>query len=84
MAAQQVVKQIIDLSYTLHMLGVPIDGLSWLLGDNKVVITSSTIVHSTLSKYWNALSYHKVHEAITANIVHFEFIPGPQNPAHIS
>ena len=50
MAACQAVKQIIDLHYTLCMLGVPIDGPSWLFGDNKLVVTSSTIPHSGLNK----------------------------------
>ena len=71
MAAHQAVEQIFDLCYTLHMLGVPIDGPSWLFGNNKSVITSSTIPHSTLSKCWNALSYHEVHESIASGIIHF-------------
>ena len=45
MAAWQAVKQIIDLRYTLRMVGVPIEGPSWLFGDNKAVVTSSTIPH---------------------------------------
>ena len=32
MAARQAVEQIIDLRYTLCMLGVPIEGPSWLFG----------------------------------------------------
>ena len=56
MAARHAVEQIIDLQYTLHMLGVPIEGTSWLFGDNKVVVTSSTIPHSSLNKRWNAIS----------------------------
>ena len=83
MAARQAVKQIIDLWYTLHMFGVPIDGTSWLFGDNKSVITSSTIPHSTLNKCWNALSDHKVREAVAGNIVRFEHIPTGDNPADI-
>ena len=69
MAARQAVEQIIDLQYSLCMFGVPIDGTSWLFGDNKSVVTSSTIPHSTLNKRWNALSYHKVREAVAGNIV---------------
>ena len=38
MAARQAVEQIIDLWYTLRMFGVPIDGTSWLFGDNKSVV----------------------------------------------
>ena len=69
--------------YTLHMLGVPIDGPSWLFGENKSVVISSTIPHSGLNKRWNALSYHKVCESVAANIVHFEHIPTAENPADI-
>ena len=60
MAALQAVEQIIDLRYTLRMLGVPIEGPSWLFGDNIAIVTSSTIPHSSLKKCWNAISYHKV------------------------
>ena len=84
MTARQAVEQIIDLQYTLHMFGVPIDGTSWLFGDNKLVVTSSTIAHSTLNKCWNALSYHKVREAVAGNIVRFEHIPTGDNPANFT
>ena len=83
MAARQAVEQIIDICYTLCMFGVPLDGPAWLLSDNQAVINSTTIPHSSLSKHWNALSYHHCHEAIAAGIVHFEFLPGRENPSNI-
>ena len=83
MAARQAVEQIIDLRYTLRMLGVPIDGPTWLFGDNKSVVTSSTMPYSQLSKRWNALSYHRVREAFAAGIIRFEHIPGIENPADV-
>ena len=83
MAARQAIEQIIDIRYTLRMFGVPLDGPSWLFGDNHSVVNSSTIPHSTLSKRWNALSYHQCHEAVAARIVRFEHIPGTENPADI-
>ena len=76
-------EQIIDLRYTLRMFGVPLDGPSWMFGDNQSVVTSSTIPHSTLSKRWNALSYHRVREAIAAGFIRFHFINSKQNPADI-
>ena len=79
MAACQSVEQIIDLQYTLCMLRVPIDGPSWLFGDNKSVVTSSTIPHSSLNKCWNALSYHKVQEAVASGFVRFEHISTTDN-----
>ena len=54
---------------------------SWLFGDNKSVVTSSTLPHSTLSKRWNALSYHRCREAIAAGIVRFEYVASAQNSA---
>lgn len=83
MAARQAVERIIDLRYTLRSFGVPIDGPAWLFGDNKSVVTSSTIPHSSLGKRWNALSYHRVREAIAGGWMRFEHIPGTQNPADI-
>ena len=65
------------------MFGVPLDGPSWMFGDNQSVVTSSTIPHSKLSKRWNALSYHRVREAIAANYVRFHFIDSKQNPTDI-
>ena len=83
MATRQAVEQVIDLRYTLRMLGVPIEGPSWLFGDNKAVVTSSTIPHSSLNKRWNAISYHKVREAVAGGFIRFEHISTDQNPADI-
>jgi hypothetical protein len=83
MTGRQAVEQIIDILYTLRMFGVPIDGPSWLLGDNQSVVTSSTLPYSTLSKRWNALSYHRIREAIAAGIVRYEHVPGVDNVADI-
>ena len=83
MAARQAVEQIIDICYSLRMFGVLLHGPAWLLGDNQAVIKSTTIPHSSLSKRWNALSYHRCCEAIAAGIVHFEFLPGHEDPSNI-
>ena len=83
MVARQAVERIQDLRYTLRSFGVPLEKEAWLFGDNKSVVTSSTIPHSALSKRWNALSYHKVREAIAGGWVRFEHMPGTENPADI-
>ena len=56
-AARIATEQIIDLRYTLRMLGAPIQSPAYMFGDNQSVITNSTLPHSTLSKRHNALSY---------------------------
>ena len=82
-AARTAVEQIMDIRYQLRMFGVPIDGPAWLFGDNQSVITSSTIPHSQLSKRWNALSYHRVREAVSAGIVRFHYLESKENPSDI-
>ena len=82
-AARQATEQIMDIRYTLRAFGVPLDGPAWMLGDNKSVITSSTIPHSQLGKRHNALSYHHVREAVSSGVLYFCKISGLQNPSDI-
>jgi hypothetical protein len=82
-AARIATEQIIDLRTTLRYLGVPIKGKAYMFGDNQSVITSSTLPHSKLSKRHNALSYHRVREAIAAKIINFVHIFGVDNPADV-
>ena len=72
-----------DLRTTLRYLGVPIRGKSWMFGDNESVVNSSMRPHAKLHKRHNALSFHRVREAIVAGIVSFYHIDGPENPADI-
>ena len=48
-----------------------------------VTTSHSTLPHSTLSKRHNALSYHRVREAIAAGFIRFHYIDGTDNPADI-
>ena len=82
-AARIAVDQIIDLRNTLRYLGVPIEGKSYMFGDNESVVTSGSLPHSKLNKRHNVLSYHRVREAIAARIIVFAHIPGKINPADI-
>ena len=81
-AARTATDQIIDLRLTLRYLGVPVYR-SVMFGDNESVVTSGTIPHSQLNKRWTALSYHRVREAIAANVYDFWHVPGPENPADV-
>jgi hypothetical protein len=82
-AARIATEQIMDLRYTLRMLGAPLDGKSYMFGDNKSVITSGTIPHSSLNKRHNALAYHRVREAIASDVIWFFHIEGKFNPADV-
>jgi hypothetical protein len=82
-ATRAAVEQIIDNRTTLRYLGVPIKGKTYMFGDNKSVVTNSTIPHSELKKRHVALSYHKTREAIAVGILTFYHIAGALNPADL-
>ena len=82
-AARTAVDQIIDIRTTLRYLGVPIRDKSYMFGDNKSVVTSSTIPNSTISKRHHLASYHRVREAIAAKFFSFHWKDGKSNPADI-
>ena len=69
-AARIAVDEIVDLRYTL-------------IGDNKSVITSSTIPNSLMSKRHHISAYHRVREAIASNYLMFIWKDGKTNPADI-
>ena len=63
-----------DIRQTLRYLGAPIGSKSFLYGDNRSVITSATLPHSTLTKCDNILAFHRVREAIAAKIMDLYWI----------
>jgi hypothetical protein len=82
-AARTCIDQIIDLRTTLRYLGVPIRDTSYVFGDNKTVCDSATVPHAKLHKRHNALSFHRVREAVAAKFVAIFHLNGEHNPADI-
>ncbi len=54
-----------------------------MYGDNPSVLISTTMPSSTVKKRHNALSYHRVREAVAAGIISFRFIRCALNWADI-
>jgi hypothetical protein len=82
-AARTTINQTINLRMTLHYLGIPIRGKSYVFGDNKTVINALLTLHAKLHKRHNALSFHHVREAVTSKYVTIFHLPGEYNPANI-
>jgi hypothetical protein len=76
MVARQAAQKIIDLRYTLRRMGIPLDGPSWMFGNNRSVIKSSTIPHYTLNKNHKSLSYHCVPEYIAVKFLYLLHVSG--------
>ena len=68
-----------DIRQTLRYLGAPNCSKSYLFGDNRSVVTSSTLPHSTLTKCHNILAFHRVGEAIAARMMAFYWILSAYN-----
>ena len=81
-AGRIAVDRIIDLRTRLRYLGVPIQGPSYLFGDNRAVCDAA-LPHSKLTKRHNALNWHRIREAIAAKILRFIHIEGKTNPSDI-
>jgi hypothetical protein len=82
-AGRTCVDQVIDLRTSLRYLGVPIRTKSYIFGDNRTVVDSSVVPHAKLHKRHNALSFHRVREAVAAKIVDIYHLSGEYNPADI-
>jgi hypothetical protein len=82
-SARTCVEQLVDLRNTLRYLGVPLRERSYMFGDNESVVNSSVQPHAKLHKRHNALSFHRVREAIASGVFVFLHIPGENNPADI-
>jgi hypothetical protein len=82
-SARTCVEQLVDLRNTLRYLGVPLRERSYMFGDNESVVNSSMQPYAKLHKRHNALSFHRVREAIASGVIAFLHIPGENNPADI-
>ena len=82
-AARVATELIMEMRYTLRMMGVPIDGPAMLLGDNMSVVLNTTVPSSVLKKKHNAICYDRVREAIAAGVMKFAHIPSETNLADV-
>jgi hypothetical protein len=82
-ASRHCVEQVMDLRTTFRYLGVPINEVSFMFGDNELVVNSSSIPHARLHKRHTALSFHRVREAIASKYIRYTHIAGCKNPADV-
>lgn len=73
------IEELRALRYKLRMMGVPVDGPSYVFGDNMSVIHNTSKPESTLKKKSNSVCYHAVREAIAMGEALTSHIPTHQN-----
>ena len=76
-AARIATELIMELRYTLRMLGVPLDGPALMLGDNTSVVSvvlNTTVPSSVLKKKHLGIGYHRVRKAVAAKVLRFAHV----------
>ena len=76
-------EQIIDLRNTLRYLGVPMEGCSYMFGDNETIVNMASMPHGCLHKRQNVLAFHKTQWGIATRVAWFHHVRGDTNPADI-
>jgi hypothetical protein len=73
------IKKLRGLWYKLRMMGVPIDGPSFIYGDNKLAITNSSKPESVLKKKCNSICYHACRKSVAMDESRFALISTRDN-----
>ena len=66
------------------MMGVPIDGLSYVYGDNMSVTNNTQKPESVLKKKSNSICYHAIREAVAIGEILTTHIPMGENVADLA
>jgi len=82
-ATRIAIELVIALHYKLCMFGVPVEEATNLFVDNQSVVLNAATPTSVLKKKHNAIAYHKVREAVAANIVRIAKVAGSKNLADL-
>jgi hypothetical protein len=82
-ASRQACELILEYRYKLRMIGLKVTKPSVLLVDNEAVVYNSTLPSSTLKKKHNAISYHKVREAVAVGIIKVAHVASKDNRADL-
>ena len=54
-----------------------------MFGDNEYAVNSLMYIYTKFRQPHNIIYFHRARESVAADICHFRFIPGKNNPADI-
>ena len=77
------VDQTVSMRYKLRMMGIRVDGPTFILCDNRAVVLNSSRPEATLKKKHNQICFHRVREAVAAGICKVGFVNGDDNLADL-
>lgn len=82
-AGRTCIEQTVDLRNTFRYLGVPINDISYVFGDNESMIDSSSFPYARLRKRHNILSFHYVRSMIAKGFIALHHLISSSNLADI-
>jgi len=71
------------LRYKLRMMGIPINGPTYVFGDNMSVIYNTSKPESTLKKKSNSICYHAIRESVAMGESMTAHVPTEYNLADL-
>ena len=74
------IEALCGIRYKLRMMGIPIDGATYIYGDSMSVINNTSKPKSVLKKKNNAVCYHTVRESVAMGESLITYIDGDKNP----
>ena len=83
MAMKSCVEYLRGLRYKLRMMGIPVEGPSYVFGDNQSVLANATIPDSVLKKKNLSCAYHVICEGVAADEWRATYINTHLNPADL-
>ena len=82
-AMKQCCEYIRGLRYKLRMMGIPVEGTTYIYGDNQSVLANTTIPDSTLKKKSHSIAYHFVREGVARDEWRTSYVNTHDNEADL-
>jgi hypothetical protein len=82
-AMKQCCEYLRGLRYKLRMMGIPVEGPSYIYGDNQSVLANTTIPDSTLKKKSQSIAYHFVREGAARDEWRTAYVNTNENEADL-
>ena len=82
-AMKQCCEYVGGLRYKLRMMGIPVEGPTYIYGDNQTVLANTTIPDPTLKKKSQSIAYHFVCEEVARDEWRTSYVNTHDNDADL-
>ena len=83
MAMKQCCEYLQGIRYKLRMMVIPVEGTSYILGDNQSVLSNTSIPESTLKKKSPIIAYHMIREGAAKDKWRTNYVNTNDNDAEL-